>query len=460
MPANFSIGSNLAYSTVLHVLEADQRWFAFDVPVGEARKGRAMRFGMTLWNYHMTQDKAFEAWAITRDPATGAFWYRVGKERQGRPVQPNRKPLWEALQIAVNMPKPFPMNAILKDAKTRKCAPEYVFGISDVQMQADGSALWLKLDVPDDDVGTTYVDQPLPPMVAISTSGENTSKRTGVLPIGHYLAARDAAVQVTLEEGSRQKAIQALVADRGINEGTIGALLNNFRCLVEGTPFKAPMQAAGLRLFIDAIIARRGASALPNVITAVKGYIDYATEKWGAPTEMHSILSELQHELAQETLLQRMVETVEASSRHTADSQVPSEVLKEVWVRGPQHAAFRRELLRRWKGKCSVHGSTCNEQLRASHIVAWSVDKDLRGDVNNGLLLSVPLDSLFDRGLISFDDTGQLIASHKLDPDTAKHFGVQSGLGIAWDHLREDERQALRANLARHRQQHKDWELT
>ena len=104
--------------------------------------------------------------------------------------------------------------------------------------------------------------------------------------------------------------------------------------------------------------------------------------------------------------------------------------------------------------------ATNNEQLRASHIVAWSGDEDLRGDVNNGLLLSVPLDSLFDRGLISFDDTGQLIASRKLDLDAAKHFGVQSGLGIAWDHLREDEQQALRANLARHRQQHKDWEST
>ena len=137
-----------------------------------------------------------------------------------------------------------------------------------------------------------------------------------------------------------------------------------------------------------------------------------------------------------------------------SDDQAPSEILREVWVRGPQHAAFKRELVRRWAGKCSVHGASCNDQLRASHIVAWSLDAAIRGDVNNGLLLSVPLDSLFDRGLISFDDSGNLITSQRLAPETAHHFGLQPGLRIAWDQLKDHERKALRANLTRHRNVH------
>jgi HNH endonuclease len=459
MPADFSMPPNEAYRTVLNVLPADRRWFSFDVPIGEARKGYARRFGMTLWNYHTVDGKAFEAWAITRDRSTGTFWYRVGKERGGAAQQRNRTSLWEALQLAVNQSTPIPMKGILKDGRKRSCAPGYVFGISEVWMQSDDSALWLKLEVPDGDVGTEFKEEPLPPMKAITGSNSTAGTRTAPLPMEHYLAVRDAAMRVTFEEASRSEAIRALAIDPGINEGTAAALLNNFRCLVQGIPFQSPMQAAGLQLFIDAIVARLGDVALTNAIAAVEGYIDHALATGNRPsTEFHSILTGLKTEEAQGSLLQRMAEAATAILPSTSNSmsQAPSEILREVWVRGPQHAAFKRELLRRWQNKCSVHGVPCNDQLRASHIVAWSRDETIRGDVNNGLLLSVPLDSLFDRGLISFDDTGKLISSDKLDLDTAKHFGVRPGLRIAWDHLKDHELQALRATLARHREQHRD----
>ena len=100
MPTDFSMPADQAYREVLDVLAAGQRWFAFDVPMDQARQGYAKRFGMTLWNFHtLDGTKGFEAWAITRDPVSGAFWYRVGKERNGE-TSANRKSLWEALQIA------------------------------------------------------------------------------------------------------------------------------------------------------------------------------------------------------------------------------------------------------------------------------------------------------------------------------------------------------------------------
>jgi hypothetical protein len=454
MPAAFSMPPDQAYQTVLGVRAAGQRWFSFDVLIEEARKGLATRFGMTLWNFHTLDGKVFESWAITRDLATGDFWYRVGKER-GQAPQPNRKLLWNALQIAVSMPTPIPMNGILKDGRKRWCDPKYVFGISEVWMQADGSALWLKLEVPGGDVGTQFKEEPLPPMTAIVGLKSVVAARPASLPMEHYVAVRDAAMRVTFEGSSRAETIRALAIDPGLNEGTAGALLNNFRCLIQGITFKAPMQAVGLQLFIDAIVARLGDSALTNVITAVEGYVDYAEMTWGHQSnEMQSILIELRGARTQAKMLQGLADAAETAARNSDDAQVPSEILREVWVRGPQHAAFRRELLARWVSRCCVHGASCNEQLRASHIVAWAQDPAIRGDVNNGLLLSVPLDSLFDRGLISFDDAGNLIRSDTLDPDTAEHFGLRAGLRISWDHLKEHQRDALRMNLARHRKQH------
>lgn len=78
-----------------------------------------------------------------------------------------------------------------------------------------------------------------------------------------------------------------------------------------------------------------------------------------------------------------------------------------------------------WGGACAVTGLECDEVLRASHIKPWShsTGKE-RLDSHNGLLLSANLDALFDEGLITFDDSGQMQISPRLD---AKNFGA---LGI------------------------------
>lgn len=457
MSAIFSMQSNLAYSTVLQVLPADQRWFAFDVPMAQARKGKASRFGMTLWNYHTGPDKSFDAWAITRDPATGDFWYQIRKERDGLGIQRNRVLLWDALRIAANMPEQIPMMGVLKDGRTRRCAPDHVFVISEVQMQADGSALWLRLEVPGGRVGTQVVEQPLPPMAPYVDDGAEAVSRVAALSANDYIAVRDAALQVVFDGLARNEAVRALVQDPGLRAPTAESLLNNFRCLVEGRPFKAPMQASGLQIFVDATVMRLGDKALPNAIAAIQGFVDYAMLTWGrVSTDISALLDALKGDACREVALRTVADAVVAALPNSTDpaGMGPSEILREVWVRGAQHAAFRRDLLRRWGGRCSVHGITCNGQLRASHIVAWRLDESVRADVNNGLLLSVPLDSLFDAGLISFDDDGRLLASQALDAETAKHFGVAPSLRIAWNHLQDSEREALRVNLARHREQH------
>lgn len=76
---------------------------------------------------------------------------------------------------------------------------------------------------------------------------------------------------------------------------------------------------------------------------------------------------------------------------------------------------YRRKLLQRWEDKCAVSNCSITEILIASHIKPWCDSNSFeRLDVDNGILLSPKYDALFDRYLISFEDTGEIIISAKL----------------------------------------------
>jgi predicted restriction endonuclease len=100
------------------------------------------------------------------------------------------------------------------------------------------------------------------------------------------------------------------------------------------------------------------------------------------------------------------------------------------WQRVNQ-GKFRQLLIRRFEGRCAVHGIPCNGLLIASHIYPWRLaGLHQRVDVNNGLLLSAPLDALFDQGLISFDDDGKILISSTVSQETRSAFGLTDQLRI------------------------------
>ncbi len=93
---------------------------------------------------------------------------------------------------------------------------------------------------------------------------------------------------------------------------------------------------------------------------------------------------------------------------------------------------FRRDVESLWGGACAVSGSQLTAVLRASHIVAWSrSDDQQRLDGANGLLLTAELDALFDRGLISFDDSGGMLVSAQMPDTDRKLFGLTRPLRSA-----------------------------
>jgi putative restriction endonuclease len=77
---------------------------------------------------------------------------------------------------------------------------------------------------------------------------------------------------------------------------------------------------------------------------------------------------------------------------------------------------FRSALMSYWNQSCPLTGIAEPALLRASHIIPWAdceSDKE-RLNVHNGLLLSALWDAAFDRGLVTFSDQGEVIASPRL----------------------------------------------
>lgn len=92
---------------------------------------------------------------------------------------------------------------------------------------------------------------------------------------------------------------------------------------------------------------------------------------------------------------------------------------------------FRQALLDRYEGRCALTGIDMPEVLRASHIKPWKLaEGHERLDPDNGLLLAVQVDVLFDQGLISFDDEGRLLTSRRLSDEILRSFGLTRSMRL------------------------------
>jgi predicted restriction endonuclease len=122
-------------------------------------------------------------------------------------------------------------------------------------------------------------------------------------------------------------------------------------------------------------------------------------------------------ELATSTLVSDIKEIISK----TTD---PTTVQALVNARGGQ-GKFGLEVRKLWNHRCSVTGSSTKAALEASHIKRWADSNDTeRLDPNNGLLLTANLHKLFDAGLISFEDSGEMTVSSKLSQSEREIFGL------------------------------------
>ncbi|MFA6293964.1 MAG: HNH endonuclease [Victivallales bacterium] len=107
--------------------------------------------------------------------------------------------------------------------------------------------------------------------------------------------------------------------------------------------------------------------------------------------------------------------------------------------RGLGQRLFRGSLFKLWQGECAVTGTQNPDVLRASHIKPWKCSElNEKLDPFNGLLLVPNFDTLLDTGLISFEDSGQIIISKKLKEKDCNRLNVHREL-----HLRRVSEQSL-----------------
>ena len=106
---------------------------------------------------------------------------------------------------------------------------------------------------------------------------------------------------------------------------------------------------------------------------------------------------------------------------------------------------YRQQIIEKWGGKCPVTGINIKSILISSHIVPWSESNDEeRLDVENGILLSPLFDSLFDRHLISFRDTGEILVSKNVNKDNLERLGLN-------DHIKIEISKGMKKYLKKHR---------
>lgn len=91
---------------------------------------------------------------------------------------------------------------------------------------------------------------------------------------------------------------------------------------------------------------------------------------------------------------------------------------------------FRNKMIGKYK-KCCLCGVKQVDLLIASHIKPWSKsNKFEKLDTNNGLLLCPNHDSLFDKGLISFTDEGEILISKSLEVESRIFLNVNAHMYI------------------------------
>lgn len=87
--------------------------------------------------------------------------------------------------------------------------------------------------------------------------------------------------------------------------------------------------------------------------------------------------------------------------------------------------AYRKSILHRWEYQCAVTEFNDLRVLVASHIVPWKDSTDeQRLDVDNGILLSPDFDGLFDKHLISFENSGKIILSSEIENAGYTRLGI------------------------------------
>jgi putative restriction endonuclease len=125
------------------------------------------------------------------------------------------------------------------------------------------------------------------------------------------------------------------------------------------------------------------------------------------------------------------------------DAAIP-QTEKTALIQARRGQGLFRDNVRSIERACRITRVERMEHLIAGHIQPWrDSSNEQRLDGENGLLLTPTVDHLFDKGFISFENTGQLIVSPVADPESLKRMGIDRDARITVGAFSHGQRQYL-----------------
>ena len=111
-----------------------------------------------------------------------------------------------------------------------------------------------------------------------------------------------------------------------------------------------------------------------------------------------------------------------------SNNEIP-ETTRQALVLARRGQGLFKQNVQRIERECRVTKIDRIEHLRASHCKPWrDSSNNERLDAENGLLLSPDVDHLFDRGFISFEDTGNVLISPVAHQESIRKMGLEEAL--------------------------------
>ena len=167
-------------------------------------------------------------------------------------------------------------------------------------------------------------------------------------------------------------------------------------------------------------------------------FVEPVISESALPDRFHGMLSG--GWIIEEELASRLLAEFE-TNRPRNDTEIVQSIDKDVAISATEREALVRartgqgrfrENLMKIEPRCRITKITTPEFLRASHIKPWRScsDNAERLDGNNGLLLTPNADHLFDRGLITFGDDGEIIFSSAVAAEDIQQMGIVAGSNV------------------------------
>lgn len=130
------------------------------------------------------------------------------------------------------------------------------------------------------------------------------------------------------------------------------------------------------------------------------------------------------------TFLSDIAVTETEESKEESALQPAGSTEAAILIRARKGQGLFRARVVNYSSKCRVTGVAEPSLLRASHIKPWSkcASNEERLDGANGLLLSPHVDLLFDRGLLTFRPTGELVISEVLPKYVVEAWNISRAL--------------------------------